>query len=253
MITGYLRAFEYRISNLPPELLMAAAIVMIVLGVFVWFGGFGFKRILYIIAGAFCGAIFAISITGTNYLLSVALVASGAMLSFKLQETFLAFVVSLLAAIYGYSVLISPYFRATKELMDVLRQLTIGVPFYNWPILLGVVLMPFALTASWYAGATAGYSSLTASIMFLAGGIMLSKYSGYGASAMIISNSWLVLGILGGITVTGMGVQLLIMPRISDRFAAAKESARYKVKKPKKARQQDSESSAVRSAGWRTS
>jgi hypothetical protein len=253
MITEYMWAFEYRAAKVPPVTLMAAAIVMIVLGLFVWFGGFGYKKILYIIIGAFCGAACAISITGANYLLALALMAGGAMLCFKLQETFLSFVIAVLAATYGYSVLISPYFRATREVVDVLRQIAIGVPYYNWPILLGVVLMPFAITASWFAGASAGFSSLTASIMFLAGAIMILKLFGFGAAAMISSNVEIVIGILAGVTAIGMVIQLLIMPRISDRFAAAKEAAKFNVKKPKKAKQQNSESGAVRSAGWRTS
>jgi hypothetical protein len=253
MITEYLFTFEHRIIKVPPVLLMAIAIVMVVLGLFVLFGGFGYKRILYIIIGAFCGAAFAISITGANYLLAAALMASGMLLSFKLQETFLSFVIAIVAAIYGYSVLISPYFKGTRELMDTLRQLTIGVPYYNWPILLGVVLAPFALTASWFAGASAGYSSLTASIMFLAGAIMLLKRFGYSAAAMIGGNAELVIVILAGITVVGAVIQLLLMPRISDRFAAAKEAARFKVKRTKKAKQKDGESGAVRGTAWRTS
>jgi hypothetical protein len=253
MITEYLWALEYRVAKVPPIPLMAAAILMLVLGLFVWFGGFGYKKILYIIIGAFCGAACAISITSVNYLLAAAMVAGGALLSFKLQETFLSFAIAILAAAYGYSVLISPYLKTTRELIDTLRQLTIGVPYYNWPILLGVVLAPFALTASWFAGASAGFSSLTASVMFLAGGIMLLKHFGYNVAAMISSNAELVIGILAGITVVGAVIQLLIMPRISDRFAAAKEAARFKVKKSRKTKQQDSESGADRSAAWRTS
>jgi hypothetical protein len=253
MITEYLWSFEYRAAKVPPAILMAAAIVMLVLGLFVWFGGFGYKKILYIIMGAFCGAACTISIASANYLLALALVGGGAMLSFKLQETFLSFVIAVIVAIYGYSVLISPYFKATREVVDVLRQIAIGVPYYNWPILLGVVLMPFAITASWFAGASAGYSSLTASIMFMASAIMILKRFGYGAAAMISSNVEIVMGILAVITGIGMVVQLLIMPRISDRFAAAKEAAKTKAKKPKKIKKEDSESGADRITAWRTS
>jgi hypothetical protein len=253
MITEYLWAFEYRIAKVPLVLLMVIAIIMLVLGLFVLFGGFGYKRILYIIIGAFCGAACALSITSVNYLLATAFVAGGALLSFKLRETFLSFVIAVLVAIYGYSVLISPYFKATKELMDTLRQLTIGVPYYNWPILLGVVLAPFALMSSWFAGASSGYSSLTASIMFLASAMMLLKRFGYGAAGMISSNAGIVIMILAGITAIGMVFQLLIMPRISARFAATKQAAKSKVKKSKQAKQQESESGAVKSAAWRTS
>jgi uncharacterized membrane protein len=253
MITEYLRAFEYRIAKVPPVLLMAIAIVMLALGLFVLFGGFGYKRILYIIIGAFCGAACAMLITSINYLLATALVAAGAMLSFKLRETFLSFVIAILAATYGYSVLISPYFKATKELIDTLRQLTIGVPYYNWPILLGVVLAPFALAASWYAGTSACYSSLTASIMFLTSAMMLLKRFGYGLTAMISSNAGIVIVILAGITAIGIVFQLLIMPRISERFAAAKKVAKSKAKKSKQAKQQKNESVAERNAAWRTS
>lgn len=229
MITEYLWAFEHRITKVPPVLLITIALVMLVLGLFVLLGGLSYKKTLYIFIGAFWGAACATSITSINYLLAAALVAAGALLSLKLRETFLAFVIALLAAIYGYSVLVSPYFKATKELMDALRQLTIGVPYYNWPILLGAVLAPFALTASWFAGTSAGFISLTASLMFLAGGIMLLKRFGYGAAGMISSNSGIVILILAGVTAIGMVIQLLIMSRISVSFAAAKRTARSKV------------------------
>jgi hypothetical protein len=250
MIKEYLWAFEHQVAKVSPVLLMAISIVMLVVGIFVLFGGFGYKRILYIIIGMFCGAACSISITSINYLLATAFVVGGALLSLKLRETFLSFVIAILAATYGYSVLVSPYFEATKELIDMLRQLTIGVPFYNWPILLGVVLAPFALTSSWYAGSSAVYSSLTASIMFLAGAIMLLKRYGYGAAGMISSNAWIVIMILAGITAIGMLFQLLIMPRISESFAATKQAAKSKVKKSK---QQKSESGEARNAAWRTS
>ncbi|MBN1392755.1 MAG: hypothetical protein JW947_08140 [Sedimentisphaerales bacterium] len=253
MITEYLFAFEHRIIKVPPVLLMGIAIVMVVLGLFVLFGGFGYKKILYIIIGAFCGAGCAISMTSINYLLATAFVAGGAILCFRFRETFLSFVIAILAATYGYSILISPYFGATKELIDILRQLTIGVPFYNWPILLGAVLAPFALTSSWYAGASACYSSLTASIMFMASTIMLLKRSGYGASGMISSNALIIIMILTGITAIGMVFQLLIMPRISARFATTKQASKFKMKKSKQAKQQKSESGEVRKASWRTS
>ena len=253
MSTEYLFAFEHLIIKVPPVLLMAIAIVMVVLGLFVLFGGFGYKRILYTIIGMFCGAAYAISMTSINYLLATAFVAGGAILCFRLHETFLSFVIAILAATYGYSVLIGPYFESTKEIIDVLRQLAIGVPFYNWPILLGAILAPFALTSSWYAGASACYSSLTASLMFLASTIMLLKRHGYGTGGMISSNAFIVIMILVGITAIGMVFQLLIMPRISARFATAKQASKSKIKKSKKSKEQKSESGEVRRASWRTS
>jgi hypothetical protein len=232
---------------------MAAGIAIAVLGIFVWFGGFGFKKILYVIIGAFCGAAFTLSFTGANPMLAAALIIGGAFAAYKLQETFLACVIALLAATNGYAILIKPYFSRARELIDVLRQVAIGVPFYNWPILLGVVLAPFAIEASWFAGASAGFTSGTAAAMFFFAAIMILKQYGFNPSAMIMSNGERIIGAIAVITIVGAAIQMLIMPRISSRFAMAKEMAKHKAKKPKKTKQEGGVASDTRVTAWRTS
>lgn len=253
MINTYLWTFDRWAATLPRIVLMAAAITIIALGIFVWFGGFGFKRILYIIVGAFCGGACSLVITGVNPLLVTAMVVGGAFAAYMLQETFLAFVIAFLAAVHGYETLIKPCFRNTKELIDVLRTIAIGVPFYNWPILLGVALAPFAIEASWFAGASAGFTSGAAGVMFFTGASMIMKRYDYDPAAMVMSNGSRVLLVLAGITIVGMVVQMLILPRISSRFAMAKEMAKIKAKKTKKTKQQDDGSNVAGSTAWRTS
>ena len=52
---------------------------------------------------------------------------------------------SAIAAVIGYFLLIRPYFRPSSDILAVIRELTIGVPYYNWPILLALTALPFAI------------------------------------------------------------------------------------------------------------
>lgn len=231
-----------------PSLLLTLAVVTITVGLFVWLGGFGFRKIMFVVAGAFFGAFCTLFSSGSNPFLAAALIGIFALLALKLQDTFLILVASAFAAVIGYSILVRPYFRPSGDIMSVIRQLAIGVPYYNWPILLAITALPFAAISC--QGASALFSSAAGTTLILAGTTMALLNFEYPAVGYLTTRQDIYIAIIALATILGTIAQLWLLPKISSRFAAVKQASRTKVKKAK-ARKGDAEATA-KSTTWRT-
>ena len=243
-MTNLLWTFQNRITHLQPSLLLTLGVVTIAAGLFVWLGGLGFKKIVFVVIGVFLGAFCTLFSSGTNLFLAAAIIGICALLALALQETFLMLVASVFAAVIGYSILIRPYFRPSGDIMSVIRQLSIGVPYYNWPIMLAVTALPFA-TISW-PSASALISSAAGTTLILAGTIMALLNFGYPAVGYMTTRQDIYIEIFVAATILGTIAQLWLLPKISTLFVAAKA----KVEKVK-ARKGDAGATA-KTATWRT-
>jgi hypothetical protein len=247
-MTSLLWTFQNRVTHLQPSLLLTLAVVTITVGLFVWLGGFGFRKIMFVVAGAFFGAFCTLFSSGSNPFLAAALIGIFALLALKLQDTFLILVASAFAAVIGYSILVRPYFRPSGDIMSVIRQLAIGVPYYNWPILLAITALPFAAISC--QGASALFSSAAGTTLILAGTTMALLNFEYPAVGYLTTRQDIYIAIIALATILGTIAQLWLLPKISSRFAAVKQASRTKVKKAK-ARKGDAEATA-KSTTWRT-
>jgi hypothetical protein len=249
----YLWTFERHVAGMHPLLLLVMSLLAILSGIFVWLRGIGFIKAMFIVIGVFCGLVVSVFISGSNWMLIVALVGAGALLAFKLQDVFLTLAVSALAAVVGSSILISPYVDMSNEPIVFIRQLAIGVPYYNWPMLLLLIVVPLAAGTAWWHETSAVLCSATGTSMLLAGAILMMVRSGFGAVAHISGKRQLYIAVFIAVTVIGALVQLLLMPRVSTRVAAARETAKLKAKRAKKRKHGggDDESPSSKTA-WRT-
>ncbi len=228
-----------------PPLLLALAAITIAAGLFVWLGGLGYKKIMFAAVGVFFGAFCTLFSSGTNWYLAAAMIGIFALLALKLQDTFFILVASAIAAAIGYSMLVRPYFRPSSDIMAVIRQLAIGVPYYNWPMLLAITALPFTVI-SW-AGASALFSSAAGTILILAGTIMALLNFDYPAIGYMTTKQDIYIAGIALATILGTITQLWLLPKISKQFVAAKA----KVKKIK-IRSGNTEP-AAKSVTWRTS
>jgi hypothetical protein len=243
-MTNLLWTFQNRVEHLQPSLLLTLAVITIAAGLFVWLGGLGYKKIMFAAVGVFFGAFCTLFSSGTNLFLAAAIIGICALLALKLQDTFLMLVASAFAAAIGYSILIRPYFRPSSDIMSVIRQLSIGVPYYNWPILLAITALPFA-AISW-PGASALISSAAGTTLILAGTIMALLNFDYPVVGYITTRQDIYIAIIALAIILGTIAQLWLLPKISMRFVAIKA----KVKKVK-AGKGDVEP-AAKTATWRT-
>jgi len=230
-MTNILWTFEYRITQLQPDMLLAVGIVFCALGLFLWLGGLGFKKIMYTIAGAFFGAFCTLLITAANPLLGAALIGIFALLALKLQESFFMVVASAFAAALGFYLLIRPYYQSSNNLLLIMRQLAVDIPFYNWPILAAMIALPFAVI-SW-PSTSAVFNSAAGAVMMLVGTIIFLLYSGFEVFGHLKTRTELYIEAFGAATILGSVIQTMLLPKISTRFAAVKgaKAKRTKVKK----------------------
>ena len=57
-----------------PSLLLTLAAFAIAAGLFVWLGGLGFRKVMFVVAGAFFGAFCTLFSSGTNLFLAAAII-----------------------------------------------------------------------------------------------------------------------------------------------------------------------------------
>jgi hypothetical protein len=249
----FLRTFEHRAIVLQPPLLIAMAVVTFAAGLFVWLGGLGCKKVLFAIIGAYCGAACTIFISGSNLLLTAALAGIGILLAMKLQNTFLILMASIFAVVYGFSTLILPYVGTSAELIAIIRQLTIGVPYYNWLILLVLVAAPFAVSLTFSRGASAVLCSAAGTCLMLAGAIMLLVRSGFAAGGYISIRREFCLELFVAATALGAIAQLFLLPTLVRHIAAAKEAIKVGAKQAQKDKCDDSDAlPRPKTTTWRT-
>jgi hypothetical protein len=245
-MTNLLWTFQHRVTHLQPSLLLTLAGITIAAGLFIWLGGLGLKKIMFVIVGVFFGALGTLFFSGANLFLAAALIGIFALLALKLQDTFFILIASVLAAVIGYSLLVRPYFRPSSNILSVMRQLTIGVPFYNWPILLAMTALPFVATSR--PGASALFSSVAGTTLILAGTTMALLNYNYPALGYITTRPNIYVAIIALATILGAIAQLWLLPKISKRFAAVRQA----VTKVKKVKAKSDIAPAAKPTTWRT-
>jgi len=250
---NFLFKFENRLTGLPDYLLLAIAVITIAAGIFALLGGLGLKKILFAVIGAYFGVAFSIFVSGPNLMLTAAIVGASVLLALKLQSGFLSLITSIFAAVYGFSALVLPYFSTRGELLDIIRSLAIGVPYYYWPILLALTALPFAASSSYWQATTSVLSSAAGAAMLIAATMILMVQGGIAAAGHISAKRELYLEVFAAVVILATLVQLLLLPRISSRLAVAKEAAKVKAKRARKTKTEDFvDGPAPKSTTWRT-
>jgi hypothetical protein len=243
--------FEKHLTRFQPQLLLAMAAITLAAGLFIYLGGLGFRKTMLVVIGTYCGIGITLLTAGFNVMLALAFIGISVLLALKIQDSFLVLIASIFAVVYGFSALIRPYFSPSDELISIIRQLTIGVPYYNWPILLALTALPVAVSSTFYRAGPAILRAAAGTVIIFAGGITLSKYAGIAAVAHIVGRPDIYLGLFVAATAVDACVQLFILPKISSRFAAAKESVKAKARRARKRKTDDNAAESKKTA-WRT-
>jgi hypothetical protein len=248
-----LEKFEHRAAGLPPVLLLAAALVTIAAGLFICFGGLGCKKTLFVLIGAYCGVAFAISFNHSNLPLAITVGSIGILLALTYQGVFMVLLTAMFAAMYGFSTLIKPYVNTSGEPLSMISQFVIGVPSYNWLILIFLIAVPFVAGSVFQRGTSAVLCSATGAAIMLAGAIMLLVRNGVEAAEYISGNRGRCLGLFAAVTILGAITQWLLLPKFIRGIAVVKEIIRARVRQTEKDKTNDGEAPSVnRTATWRT-
>jgi len=82
--------FEQKAAQLSPIVLIAPGLVAVLLGLFVWLGGLGFRRILAVIVGAVSGGVCGFFIASRNVTPAMAFAIAAAVIAVVLEKMYTA-------------------------------------------------------------------------------------------------------------------------------------------------------------------
>ncbi len=228
---GIAKTIEHLAARLNSTVLIAVGIVIILLGMFIWLGGFGYRKLVFTLAGAACGAIASCFLPGFNLLLTVAMLGVGAYLAVQFEERFTASLAAIIMAAMGFTILVRPYVNFSRDLPDTARQFAIAVPPLNWIMLIGLIIVPFVAAVLYWRFTAAFSCSAVGTILLFIGGSMLYLQKGQSAVSYIYNRPSLFLYIFAALAVFGTVEQLLFARTV--RFIKGTSAVRTLARKKK--------------------
>jgi len=249
-----LQNFEQSAGRLSPIVLIGPGLAAVLIGLFVWLGGLGLRRVLAIVLGAIIGWICGFFFVGRNVMAAAVSALAGALVGTVLYKVIITIITVLLAAALGFAVvhLVGTDFGVSQEtnteyqsrkpvegpalsvgesaqLMkahmidfgDEIKQACSKMPLYNWAIVAGFYLQRLTSALSCAALGT---------LLIFAGMILLLFYKGSVPIGIIYNKPLFYAAVFGVMVAFGTIVQLLLGPRLESRRkkAGQEEPARRK-------------------------
>jgi hypothetical protein len=254
------RGLEQTAVWFKPAVLIVPGLACVLLGLFVWLGGLGFRRALAAVIGAVSGGICGFFIDGRNITTAMISVGVAMVIAIILEKIFIAILTGVLAAAIGFAVLAGPYigsedglkhyseydtekmtvFLSTgqsikaaegyiADFANEIKWILSQMPVRNQAII--AALAVFFMAAGFFRQRlTSAFCCATlGSMLIFAGMIMLLLYKGAAPISRICQNRLFYQSIFGIMTAFGMAEQLLLCQRIKEKLT------RKKMKEPQTA------------------
>jgi len=263
--------FEQTALRFSPIVLIVPGLLAVIVGLFIWLGGLGFRRILVAVVGAVTGFGCGFFIVG-NIMAAGVLAAAVALIASILQRLFIAILAVSLVLVLTFFVFtgISPeVIKATKDVRvttdkitdqsvvisvretpvvvkayivdfgNMVKQAALHMPAYAWAIM--AVLSVVVLAAGFFLRrlTLALCCAVLGTMLIFAGMISLLLYKGSVPISGICDKPLFFAGVFGAMTAFGAFVQLLLCPRLEKSAKSKKEV--------------ESDTPAKKKYGWRGS
>ena len=219
-----------------PLVVIAPSSAAVAVGLFVWLGGLGFKRVLMAIAGAAGGAALGYFVIGWGVIPTAISAGMAAVIAAIFDRVFIALLAAILVAGIGFCVLVSPLINTenaqaepeaqdavveSNESMEELKVflLDVGskikgacseVPVYQWLILalLSIIFLVGGFVFQRLAGAAC--FSVLGTLLIAAGMVLLLLYKGVSPLGRVGNRPLMYAGIFAGMAAFGTIEQLLL-------------------------------------------
>ena len=180
------KSFEQVAGRFNPLVLIVPGLVLVALGLFVWLGGLGFRRVLFALLGATAGGVTTLLAVSENSIVAGASALVAAFLAAMFQRAFTALLLGLLSLAVSFVILAHPYLQEHRgtliagENLDRGPKLTVRDSLrvahaYGLDLMDGVREAAGRLTASqWAIIAAAAAGMLTLGAFFQSVGGALS-------------------------------------------------------------------------------
>jgi hypothetical protein len=105
------KSFEQVAGRLNPLVLIVPGLLLVALGLFVWLGGLGFRRVLFALLGAAAGGVAALLIVSENGMVAAVSALIAAFLATVFRRAFTALLLGLLSLAISFVLLAYPYLQ----------------------------------------------------------------------------------------------------------------------------------------------
>jgi len=249
-----LQNFERAAPKLAPIVVILPGLAAVIIGLFIWLGGLGFKRLLAGLIGAIAGGIAGFFLAGRNAA-SVAVSAGvAALIAIIFERVFFVILAAALAATFGFMVLTAPYLRSAdtqaaqshaeippasqpatvQQSIEIMREYAVDfayavkgtgsrMPIYSWAIL-AIVAAVFAAVGLclWRLICALCCSALGTTLIF-AGMILLLSYKNAAPITKMTGGSPVYAAVFLGMIAFGAIEQWLMFRRQKRQPAKAKK------------------------------
>jgi len=218
-----LQDFESAIGGtvrLSPLILVGPGLAAVIVGLFIWLGGLGFRKLLVAVTGAICGGILGFFAIGQNIVSAAFSAALAAALSMVFERIFIAILTAALAAVFAFVVLAGPYIEnsqqafpispvemstrgtaiSARESAEIMKSYIINagqrikhaglqMPVYHWVIIMVLALIFIVAGFSLWRLGMALCCSVLGTLLIFAGMILLLLNKGTVPVSVICSKS----------------------------------------------------------------
>jgi len=257
------KSFEQVAGRLNPLVLVLPGLVTVVLGLFVWLGGLGFRRVLFALLGAAAGGVTTLLIVSQNGVIAGASALVAAFLAAMFQRVFTSLLLGLLSLIISFVILAHPYLQEHRgtliagenvgrspkltvsdslkvthayalDLMDGIRHAAGRLTPSQWAILAAATAGMLTLGALFQSlGAALSCATLGTSMIF-AGLLLLVIFKGSAPVGRIAERPAFYGLVFAGMAAFGALEQLTLYRRAEQRKPKAKSGKSRSTKEDSK-------------------
>jgi len=131
---------EQTAAGFKPIALIVPGLAAVLVGLFVWLGGLGFRKILVVVVGAVSGAGCGFFIAGANIILAMLLAVVAVVIAVIFERIFIGILTVVLAVGGGFVVLAGPYIKNTVNLAAV-KDACLQMPLFAWAIIAALAVI----------------------------------------------------------------------------------------------------------------
>lgn len=220
--------FEQVTAGFRPIVLIASGLAAVLVGLFIWLGGLGVRRVLLAVVGAITGGICGFFIIGRNIASALILAAGAAIIAIMFEKIFITILAAGLAAVFGFAVLARPYIESSADFSTEIKQACLQMPLYCWAIIVALAVI-FILAGFFLWRLTSALCCATlGTFLIFAGMILLLLYKGAAPISSIYSRTPFYAAIFAAMTAFGTMEQLLLYQLAEEKLTRKKETNKGK-------------------------
>jgi len=249
-----LQNFERMAARFNTMVLIGPGLVAVLLGLFVWLGGLGFRKLLVAVAGAISGTVCGFFIIGRNIIPAMVSAALAAFIAVMFEKIFITILAAGLAAVFGFVVLVNPHienlaasrqypeyeiqnqaaFLSVHQTVETVkeyatdfstevRQACLQMPAHNWAIIAALAAISIAAGFFLWRLTSALCCAALGTLLIFAGMILLLIYKGAEPVSYISRRQSFYAAVFAAMIAFGTVEQLLLCRPAKRQLTTKKE------------------------------